>query len=141
MLPTQTAWSRGTDNRGNIVALNHLMTTRYPLCVVVMELAAVLAKEGLRLSLNWVPRTANQEADDLSNLKTDAFDPKLRLHFDPAEHRWEVLREYLEAGTSLHAEVQEKKAAKRRLTPEKTRRPGHKKKRARATRLKFTDPW
>ena len=129
-----------TDNRGNKFALNHLMSTRYPLCVVLMELASVMAKEGIRLALKWVPRESNQEADDLSNMKTEAFDPKMRLDFDPATHAWEVLNSYLEAGRLLHEEAQAMKEAKRGLSPEKTARSDKRRKRPRHSRLKFTDP-
>ncbi len=41
--------------------------------MVAMELAARLEALGARLEAQWAPREYNQEADDLSNMKTSDF--------------------------------------------------------------------
>ena len=67
------------------------MTTKYPLCLVVAELAAQLEARLLRLDTSWVPRELNTQADDLSNERVEDFQPELRLRLDPATHPWLVL--------------------------------------------------
>ena len=47
-----------------------------------MELAAQLEERSSELRLLWAPRTHNQEADDLTNQKFEAFDPKHRVTVD-----------------------------------------------------------
>ena len=64
-----------TDNRGNSYVLNRLMTTKFPLCVVIMELAVQMECRNARVSLDWSPREFNQEADDLSNGLTKSVRP------------------------------------------------------------------
>ena len=63
-----------TDNKENGYVINKLMTTRFPSCAVVMELAAQAEMRGARIEAAWTPRERNQEADDLSNLKTISFE-------------------------------------------------------------------
>ncbi|MDA8584029.1 hypothetical protein N9L68_07330, partial [bacterium] len=86
-------WS---DNRGNKFALNHLMSTRYPLCVIMMELAAVMVKGGRHnaISQRGSEGVKHHEADDLSSMNMEAFDPWMRLDFDPQSHKLEVMRDY-----------------------------------------------
>ena len=64
-----------TDKKGNGYVINKLMTTRFPLCTVVMKLAAQAEQRGVRMEAEWTPRDRNQEANDLSNLLTSGFDP------------------------------------------------------------------
>ena len=47
------------DNRGNGYALCRLQSTKYPHCVIVMELACQLKRRGMRLAMEWVPRHLN----------------------------------------------------------------------------------
>ena len=65
-----------TDNRGNSQVLGRLMSSKFPLVVVLAELAAQLKKRCLRLDLQWVPRDENEEADGLTNLDFSGFDPQ-----------------------------------------------------------------
>ena len=51
------------------------MTTRFPLCAFVMESAAQAETRGVKMEAEWTPRDRNQEADDLSNLRTSSLDP------------------------------------------------------------------
>ena len=87
-----------TDNRGNSFALARLMTTKYPLCLLVMELAANLEARGLLLEAGWAPREWNVEADALTNGNCDGFDPARRVHFDMPSHRWLVFSDLLAVG-------------------------------------------
>ena len=56
-----------------------LMTTKFPLCAAVMELASRLAAGKRSLGLKWAPREQNVEADELSNGLTHRFDPALEV--------------------------------------------------------------
>ena len=56
-----------TDNKGNGYAINKLMTTKFPLCAIVMELSAQMEAIGARVEVHWTPRERNEEADALSN--------------------------------------------------------------------------
>ena len=68
-----------TDNRGNGSALNKLMTNGYPSSAVVMELACYLKRMSVKAVVEWAPRTANHEADELANGDTTRFDPAKRI--------------------------------------------------------------
>ena len=76
-----------TDNRGNRSALNKLMTSKYPSSAVVMELACYLKRMSIKAVVDWAPRTANYEADELANGNTSWFDPAKRITFEESEVR------------------------------------------------------
>ncbi len=100
----------------------------FPLCGVLVELACVLEKKNVRLDLHWVPRESNEEADELSNLITNRFNPDLRIEIDLASASWEVLPEIMRAGIEFQSEnKQVGKQAKR--------------KRQKKATLRETQPW
>ncbi len=117
-----------TDNRGNAYVLNRLMSTKYPLCTVVMELAAQMEQHNLRVSVDWAPRAMNAEADDLSNSITTAFDPLYRVNLDLASLPWLVLPELMREG----AEFDRNRPP---LTQQRLR------KKPKNARLREVDPW
>ena len=51
----------GTDNLGNSFLLDKLLTTKYPLGVVLMELAVQLGMRNAVLRANRLPRLQNEE--------------------------------------------------------------------------------
>ena len=63
----------GTDNKGNTYLVDKLLTTSYPLCTVLMEVSAQAQAKGVSMQLGWLPRDANQPADDLTNEVFDKF--------------------------------------------------------------------
>ena len=69
--------SGSADNKGNSHAITKMMTTKFPLCAILMELAAQMQDKELNLQLHWVPRDQNTEADELSNFNASRFDPAL----------------------------------------------------------------
>ena len=69
----------GTDNQGNQHLVRKMLTTKYPLCLVAMELAAQLTLKHLDLRLDWRPRESNVEADALTNEDFTGFDPARRV--------------------------------------------------------------
>ena len=72
-------FSAGTDNQSNEHLVRKMMTTKLPLGLVCMELAAQLSHRHLDLNLVWRRRTENTEADDLTNQRFEAFSPRLRV--------------------------------------------------------------
>jgi len=125
-----------TDNRGNSYALTRLMSTKYPLCLLVMELAVALEERGLALTADWAPREWNAEADALTNERFDGFAETNRVAFDMRSHPWRVLDKLLEDGRQFYQNAQSARAAARAL-------PAQPRKRAKGKRasLKETDPW
>ena len=103
-----------TDNQGNSHALTHLSSTRFPLCVVAMELAAQMDKMRVRLDVRWTPRNLNQEADDLSNGKIEDFSIANRVINDIREIEWLVLDKLMKFGMSFEKERIETKDGKQR---------------------------
>ena len=95
-----------TDNRGNGSALNKLMTSKYPSSAVVMELACYLKRMSIKAVVDWAPRTANYEADELANGNTSRFDPAKRITFEESEVRWDILPEALQEGREMESERQ-----------------------------------
>ena len=49
-------FTAGTDNQGNSYLLDRMMTTKYPLVVVLMELAHQMRLRRLVLRARWLPR-------------------------------------------------------------------------------------
>jgi len=126
-----------TDNRGNSYALSRLMTTKYPLCLLVMELAATLESKQLLLDAAWAPREWNAEADALTNEDFRGFRSVNRVPFDFAHHRWLVFDSLREAGRCFYQEAQATRA-ERSATDRVSRRGRRGGKKA---SLKERDPW
>ena len=95
-----------TDNLGNTYTLVRFMSCKFPLSIVVMELACQLDKFGVELDLGWAPRAQNQEADDLTNMKFEGFDESRRIHANFEEMKFMVLDELMGRATELDAEIQ-----------------------------------
>ena len=94
-----------TDNLGNKSVVSRLMTTKYPLVAVLMELAAQLMRRGQGLELNWTPRLQNLEADALSNSDFQGFDSARRVRINVGSHPWIVLSEMLASGRALYESI------------------------------------
>ena len=95
-----------TDNLGNTYTLVRFMSCKFPLSVVVMELACQMDKHQVELDLGWASRAQNQEADDLTNSKFDDFDEKLRIHVEFEELEFMIMGALMEKATELDAEIQ-----------------------------------
>ena len=68
-----------TDSQVAAAVVSRGMSTAYPLSCVAMELAAQLEERRLDLSLEWIPRGENAEADALADGRVEGFDPALRV--------------------------------------------------------------
>eukprot|EP00435_Cladocopium_sp_Y103_P061932 s382_g23.t1 len=101
-----------TDNLGNTYVLQHFMSCKYPLSIVVMELAVQLQKLGLELELGWIPRGQNEEADALTNKEFGGFDMEKRIQKNFEDVKFMVLDELMEKAGQLDAEIKLAKSSK-----------------------------
>ncbi len=136
----QISCAAGTDNLGNRYVVSKLMTTKFPLVAVLMEVAATLQAKGAHLVLGWLPRWQNDEADRLSNGDFRGCDPRLRIRVDIEAYEGLVLKRMLKAGLELYDEIREAKIAKVRDKLKRTELDGEPVQAKRA-KLRETDPW
>ena len=108
----QVACSAGTDNKGNSFVVSRLLTTKFPLCAFLMELALQLHVKKVNLELYWLPRLQNIEADSLTNDDASKFDTKYRVRFDLQKFEGLVLGDMLRAGVELYEEIKQCRAVK-----------------------------
>ena len=101
-----------TDNLGNTHVLAHFMSCKYPLSIVVMELAAQLKIAGLELDLGWVPRGQNVESDALTNSEFEGFDPEKRIQVNFEDLEFVVLDRLMNKAASLDEEIKLAKTSK-----------------------------
>ena len=112
-------FSAGTDNQSNDHLVRKMMTTKLPLGLVCMELAAQLSHMHLDLNLVWRSRTENTEADDLTNQKFEAFDPALRLDTAGVPAKFRCMTELERSTREWRRELAARRDAKRRRAPER----------------------
>ena len=97
--------SCGTDNQGNSYLLDKLMTTKFPLGVVLMELSCQLSLRRACLHARWIPRLQNEEADALTNGEFGHFDPKLRIPVELDNLNFLVMNDLFEEGEAYVEEL------------------------------------
>ena len=68
-----------TDNQGNTFLLHRYTTSKFPLVVILIEMAEQLTAVGVGLALRWVPRLQNEEADALTSGRVNEFTAVLRF--------------------------------------------------------------
>ena len=131
-----------TDNKSNTFAATKLLSTKFPLTILVMELIAQLRKKGCQLQLDWISRDLNEPADDLTNCMYDRFSASNRIDVDPANLPFLVMPELQVASSELFLQLQREKAdlAGRKLAGDLAILPQQKKLKP-AQRLKWKDPW
>ena len=131
-----------TDNRGNSYVVSRMMTTKFPLCAVLMELTEQLELRGSWLQVSWTPRDQNAEADALTNGHFHQFDPANRINLRPEDMSWVLLDEMLKAGGATTEELLALKAQKRALKlRSKELKKQLKKKKLPSDSLKVREPW
>ncbi len=94
-----------TDNRGNQYTISRLQSSRFPLCAILMEIAARSESLRVRLSIDWIPRDMNTEADGLANGSCESFSPHLRHQVNWSSIKWLVLDWTLELGRRFYEEA------------------------------------
>ena len=131
--------SASTDNKGNAYAAAKLMTTKFPLNAMVMELSEQLEARRSWLKLDWVPRHQNEEADALTNGEYGGFRPELRIDLDPGKIKWIILTEILELGGGLLRELEAKKLL--RKASRQAAKEAKKRRKLAGETLRERDPW
>ena len=124
-----------TDNVSNTYVLKKYMSSKFPLSVILLELAAQLKSAGLELDLGWVPRDQNVPADSLTNELFDGFDESKRIKVNFSDLEWIVMDELMEKAAELDSEV---KLAK---TSKEAKSFGGKDTKAKKGETKWKDPW
>ena len=124
-----------TDNQGNQSIVKRCMTTRFPGCIVRMELVSWLEALGADLDLAWQRRDSNQEADDLTNDEFDKFNPATRIRLDLNAVPWKVMPWIAGASQDMYLAL-----AKEKLEREKGPHASLKRTRVK-TNLRVSEPW
>ena len=122
-----TCWIRaGTDNQGNTYAVNKLMSTKFPLTLLVLELSETLRRRGCELNLEWIPREFNQLADDLTNEDFTKFPMDRRVKGVGGDTKWYVLDQLMSKSNEFFSELQkaklEIKGVKRKRSPKEKKK-------------------
>ena len=125
-----------TDNQGNSYLLDRMLTTRYPLGVVLMELAHQMKLRRMVLRARWLPRDENQEADDLTNYEYRHFDPAKRIPVDLSKLGFDLMDSLLRHGDEYMADLERERASEKRKAATRGAMRGAKRK-----PLRETDPW
>ena len=111
--PGRMTCSGATDNQRNQYVVQRLMTTKWPLAAVLMELTSLLSSKGLWLNLDWTPRTDNIEADQLTNEVFTSFDLSLRMDFQWKDVPSTVMTSLLERGETFLEELEGRRASRK----------------------------
>ena len=94
-----------TDNQGNTYAVAKLLSTKWPLTTLLVELSEQLRSRELCLHLLWRKRELNCEADQLTNSDFSSFDAALEVKVDTAALPWLVLDELMESSRLLYQDI------------------------------------
>jgi hypothetical protein len=110
-----SGWTHGTgltDNRGNSFAVQKMLSTKFPLTVLLIELSEQLRACSIELHLQWVRREENQEADDLTNENFTKFSEQNRITVPIADLKWAVLPRLMSSGQSLYEKIVDMKKSR-----------------------------
>jgi hypothetical protein len=133
--------SGSTDNQGNVYAVSRLMSTKFPLTILLMELSEQLRTRNAAMDLVWLPREENQEADNLTNEKYGDFDEAKRIHIQEDKLGFLVLGELQVTAQELYQGILSEKERKT-ITPfSKGKNKWVRKKLSIKQRLKWKAPW
>ena len=103
-----------TDNAGNEAVLSRLMTSKFPLVIILTEAVKQLQDRRLEMALQWIPRAQNKEADALSNGKFCQGSKDLRICVEVKDLRFKILPRMLAVADDLYRTVKEKREAKKK---------------------------
>ena len=108
-----------TDSQVASAVVGKMLTTSFPLCLIAMEAAAQMERRGYELSLLWVPREMNEEADALSNLRFAEFSMDRRIEVDLAKLPFDVLGPLMEQARSFYAGVKRRRPKRQKVWGQK----------------------
>ena len=127
-----------TDNQGNPFVLDKMMTTSFPLSVILMELSVQLEKAALCLDLRWTPREQNVEADALTNEEFDEFRESNRIDVKMEDLEFEVIPTLMKEAAKLDKEIMLTKEERKR---NKTEQMEAAKKVKITEKMRWKEPW
>ena len=104
----------GTINQGNSYLLDKLLTTKYPLGVVLVEVACQLGLRNASIRANWMPRLQNEEAYSLTNSDFRHFSPDKRIVVELDKLEFVVLNDLFAVGEEYVTELAMLKAKTKR---------------------------
>jgi hypothetical protein len=133
--------SCGTDNQGNSHLLDRMLTTKYPLGVVLMELAHQMRTRRMVLRAHWLPRLENEEADALTNFDYRHFDDKNRIHVKLEELKFEVLNDLFKQGEDYVAALEQARAQQAKSRAEAPQQTAKKKRKKVGDSLRDREQW
>ena len=107
------------------------MFTKFPMLLVLGELAVQLRDRNLQLHLEWAIRLQNEEADALTNGDFSAFRPENSVSIDPAKLSFKALPQLERVSEELHADIIRRRAEKVTKGARQTKK----------VKLKERDPW
>ena len=119
-----------TDNQSNAYLVSKYMTTKFPLCAVLMEVALQSFYKGFVLNASWIPRLQNIPADAITNEHYNDFSPVNQVQVDFVHLPFIQLPELLEAGQKFMVE----KEAVKSSDDDSNKRP-------KVEPLRVRDPW
>lgn len=128
------ALTSSTDNKGNTYIVNKLASTKWPITTLLIELSEQLRRRSAIMDLQWRQRDLNMEADALTNMELDGFDPLLRVGSTFSDIKWLVLPDIMETSVALYKEVQQQRERPKTHLAKSSH---HRKPRG----MKSTDPW
>ena len=101
-----------TDNSSNAHLIDKYLSVKFPVSLVLMELSRQLADMRSELQLHWIPREQNEESDDLSKGKLEAFDPSNQIVVDFSTIKFKVIPKLMEHAMAFDKEIQLRKSSK-----------------------------
>ena len=123
-----------TDNQGNPFATAKMLSTKFPLNIVLMQLSSLMETAGIYLNLKWVPREENVLADALTNEDFSAFTPNRRIRVNIDAESFPTLFKLLGEGKKLYEQLESAKVEQKKRPRVWPRVPDNKK-------LRVTQPW
>ena len=115
--------------------MTKLMSSKFPLVVILAEVAAQLRSGSMVLNLGWTHRDQNEEADTWTNGDYSPFNPTNRVKVVIEEVSWLILPRMMQVATDTYEDVQRRRASRARspaqAPPPKRGRSG----------LRQRDPW
>ena len=136
--------SCGTDNQGNAYLLDKMLTTKFPLGVLLMELSHQMRRRRAVLRAHWLPRLQNEEADQLTNENFMNFSPENRVPVELDKLDFAYLPRLLGEGEAYMEDLDRQREANKRAR--EAGNVGVEKKRGKlgrggAGRLRDREPW
>ena len=91
-----------TDNKGNSFIAKKGLSTKYPITLLMVELAETLRMTD---SFATLPREENTLADALTNLEFGSFSSGLREKLEEGDMKWKVMDHLMVSSQALFEEI------------------------------------